>query len=235
MTQQLTFGGDSVEVCTRCGLPRIQEYGQYDGTHCRTCRADDEETKACDGCNEDTLTGDLYIERIFMSPWDEEPAPTGFEWCQRCIDRGLDRDDVFYCDGCSRDISESHGIHLYYRDIDDSERVCLRCIQGDLEAGGVAAISDRTLRRVFAGHMFGMFFNVGELEEKGWRAVPFFNDRMVSGADDGRLFGRMAKRLHEHGHAFIIGYERLSTMGGEGFITLYWNPAVSVERDEVAA
>ena len=237
MTTQLTLTGEEAKVCTRCGTPRIIEYGIYNGDHCRTCRADDEETKDCSSCDTPTLELDLYAEHIYMTPWDEEEEPTGFVYCQSCIDQGRDREEHFYCDGCSRDIMESRGMVTFYRILNDCEQICLKCIQDELEEGGVAGVQDDgdTLRNFFRGKLFGMFFNVGELEEKGWRAVPFFGDRMIADRDDARTIGRIAERLHKRGHAFILGYERLSTLGDEGWVTLYWNPAVTVEIDEVAA
>ena len=95
-----------------------------------------------------------------------------------------------------------------------------------MKRGGIAAINDNdTLEGVFAGKLFGMFFNVGELENEGWTPDSLYHDYMVSGERDALKLGARAHGWHKSGRFIIIGYERLSIMGGEGYVTLYTKEA----------
>ena len=222
---QSTFDGDTVKVCTGCGDALTYKYERYNGTLCRVCRADTEDEVTCDGCDETYLEGDVYEQSMYFDPWQVEEQSTGIRYCQSCIDRGSDRDEgIFYCEECNRDISDSNGRMYYYRILNECEQVCLRCIETDLKAGGVAALNDEDLLdKIFAGEsLFGMFFNVGELEAEGWVPVEPFNDvRVTSGKD----IGPACRKLFDAEQPFIIGYERMSIMGDEGYVTLFTKPS----------
>lgn len=226
MNDQLNLNGDPVPTCTGCGLPLPDDNGPmlrvYSHKKCRTCRANDgEETKECAGCYAEHLDGDMWHEAYFYSPWDDEPTDTDCAYCETCVDRGLLDEGTFMCDGCYRQISEDNGRMYYYRRIDDYDILCLRCIENDLKSGGIAAISHETLRAVTEkGKPFGMFFNVGELEAEGWEPVPGW-DNTRFGEERCEELAKVTSDLHNRGMLFIIGYERLSIVGDEGYITLY--------------
>ncbi len=229
MIAQLALNGTEVRVCTGCGLARdeaVEGYYPRQNERCAACRIrDGEELYECDGCGEDTLDGDLYTEAFYFSPFDDEERESGFRFCYPCIDQGNDNVDgtEFYCDGCERKIASDNGRMLYYRILNDCEQVCLKCIEEDLKAGGIAAIDDDAiLERLFAGdNLFGMFFNVGELEAEGWTPDPLYHDYRCGGGEETVKLGARAHGWHKAGRLIIVGYESLSIIGGVGYVTLF--------------
>lgn len=223
MNDQLTFSGDAVATCNRCGIPTNYKYERYDGEQCRTCRAEDEDAVVCDACETEFLEGDVYPESYYFTPFDSEESDTGSHYCQSCLDHGDNDPDgqVFYCDGCSRNIASDNGRMSYYRILNECEQVCLRCITEDLKAGGVAGLNDDDLLAdVLAGRkLFAVFFNVGELEAEGWQAVDGWHETCINATD---LTGVAAaiRTIHEAGDLFIVEIERMSIIGDEGYITI---------------
>ncbi len=228
MTMQLTMAREEVAVCASCGLPRSWDEPCYERANpdCVPCRLrHDEEQEACDSCEE--LSFDTYEEHIWLSPFDDEETATGFRFCQPCLDQGGNDPDgqQFYCDGCSREIASDNGRMIHYHILNACEMVCLRCIEEDLKRGGIATLDDEDiLTQLFAGKPFGMFFNVGELEAEGWEPDPLYHDYRLDAGNAIKL-GARAHGWHNSGRLIIIGYERLSIMGDEGYVTLYTKEA----------
>lgn len=224
--KQLTTTLDQVRVCHGCGITRTEAEPYYERMNdlCVPCRLDrDEEREECTGCEEQTFVNDNYKEWMYFSPFDDEERETGDVYCQTCLDSGNDDPDgqKFYCDGCNRSIASDTG-HMYnYRILNDCEMVCLKCISEELLAGGIAGLNDEDLLEdVFeARNVFGIFFNVGELESEGWTADELWNDRKTETRNLEEL-GKRCREHHEAGRAFIIEFERMSIMGDEGYITL---------------
>ncbi len=216
MTAQATFTGEELAVCNGCGTVS-------DG-RCDTCRlADGETEEACDHCEELRFEVNLIPEEVYFSPFDDEPTATGFKYCSTCYEQGEieSNDETFYCDGCYRDIMQDNGYLSQYRIIGDCEMLCLKCIEETLKSEGIAGFEDELDNVLERGKPFGMFFNVGELEGEGWKPVPGFTDHIVSGAYEAALLAELAKEEHEAGRLIIIGYERMSIMGDEGYVTLF--------------
>ena len=231
MIAQMNSDGEEVSVCLGCGLPdQIDPYLRSQPTKCNDCRLrEGEEREECTSCEDDTFIADLFVEELFLSPFDDEPTVTGFKYCTPCLDQGNDNIDgtQFYCDGCSREILSDNGRMVHYRILNECEQICIKCISEDLLAGGIAALNDDgLLDGMFdRGQIFGMFFNVGELEGEGWTPDPDFHDYRVE-APSADALGARAQEHHEAGRLIIIEYERLSIIGDEGYVTLYTKEAV---------
>jgi len=224
MNEQLTLDGEKQAMCVGCGLPRpdraTPEWTNVLNERCSGCRTlAGEVMEECDGCREQTLEEDLREQFFYMSPFDDEESGTGLSYCPHCWDRGESLDEgTFYCDRCEREIAEDRGHMTYYR-IVDGEMTCLRCTEDVLRAEGIAGFPD-TLDELFTeGKLFGMFFNVGELEADGWTRELY--DVKVGSPAEAMVIAHKAQELHEAGRRIIIGYERLSIMGDEGYVTLF--------------
>ena len=232
MIMQLAINGTEIAVCLGCGLPRleVEDFYALQNERCGRCRLiGGEELIECSACEEKVFEEEAYVEALFMTPWDDEEKETGFTYCLSCVDHGADNPDgeVFYCDGCSRYIADGDGRMCYYRILNDCEQVCLNCIEEDLKRGGIAAIGDdNKLEEVFAGKsMFGMFFNVGELEAEGWTPDPLYHDVWIGEGRDAVKLGARAHGWYKGGRLVIIRYESMNIMGGEGYVTLYTKEA----------
>ncbi len=176
----------------------------------------------CISCRKEAAPGtELREFFMYFSPFDTEEQGTGFFYCDACYEDGSADVDTFYCDGCSRTISESNGAHGHYRLIGGCELVCLRCIDKTLKREGIAGFPDELDELFTGGVLFGMFFNVGELEAEGWIGAPGYTNTFVKGREQAKALAYMAQSLDEGGRMIIIGYERLSIVGDEGYVTLF--------------
>lgn len=225
MSLQLTLTGELMPTCAGCGLPCGEP-------RCDACRVvAGEELEECGGCQTPTLADDLYGQCYYLGPFEDEETESAFKLCQDCREGADDLDeDLFECDGCFRTITDSRGHHMHYRDT-EAGRFCLRCVEETLKAEGLAGFEDK-LEGLFAGNsLFGMFFNVGELEAEGWVAASGYSDRRIGEQADALALGAVARALHEAGERIIVGYERLSIVGDEGYVTLYHTgPAARCDR-----
>lgn len=225
MNEQLTLEGEKQATCIGCGCARpdcaTDAYPNISLDRCSACRvAYGEDTEDCDGCGEATLENDLNEQFFYMSPFDDEESGTGLKYCPSCWEQGESLDEgTFYCDRCERQIADSNGHMTYYRLIDECEQVCLRCVEDVLRSHGIAGF-EHELQELFEhGRLFGMFFNVGELEADGWEHE--LSNVCVGSTDEAMVIARKAQELHEDGRRIIIGYERLSIVGDEGYVTLF--------------
>ncbi len=183
----------------------------------------------CISCEQEAAPGNELREFfMFFSPFDDEEQGTGCFYCNSCYEDGRADDGTFHCDGCSRTISDSRG-HLTHSRWVNERMECLRCVCEVLKAEGIAGYPDMLQGLFVDGRLFGMFFNRGELEAEGWIGAPGFTDTLVGGRGltTPKALGYQAQSLHEGGRMIIIGYENLSIMGDEGYVTLY-----SKEPDE---
>lgn len=225
MNEQLTLKGEKQATCVGCGCARpdyaTEAYTNVQEDRCSACRAAaGEDTEECDGCGEATLEGDLCKEGYYFSPFDEEERDTGLKYCRRCLDEyGIPDEGTFYCSACERQIADSNGHMTYYRIIDDCEQVCLRCIEDILRSHGIAGFEGALEKLFTEGVLFGMFFNEGELEADGWTRELY--NVCIGSTDEAMVIARKAQELHEAGRLIIIGYERLSICGSEGYVTLF--------------
>jgi len=73
-----------------------------------------------------------------------------------------------------------------------------------------------------AGKIPGMFFDYGNHQalEKGYREFPGFADYFVNSQEKADEFRNKALELMDHGYRVVIGYERMTVGGPEGYITL---------------
>ncbi len=179
---------------------------------------------------------------VYDSPWDTVPAiiwlhdserrPVPYDIAESClwaIDSGHLTDfHYFDCDACNRMVivrCPQNGWQSYSRIVNDCEQWCLACVESTLKEEGIAGFPGELEELCESGHLFGMFFNVNELENEGWLATEYrtFIDREESAM---RL-ATEAKRLHEQGRLIIIGYESLAIGGSEGYVTLFSKEANS--------
>lgn len=226
MTEQLTLDGEKQTVCHNCGLPRpdraTPEWTNVLKDRCSGCRvAAGEDTEECDGCREQALEGDLTEQFFYMSPFDDEESGTGLKYCPHCFEdnQGELDEGTFNCERCERQIAEDRGHMTYYRIIDECEMVCLRCVEDILRSEGLAGFENELNLLLTQGRLFGMFFNVGELELDGWTRELY--DVKVGSEAEAMVIAHKAQELHEDGRRIIIGYERMSIMGDEGYVTLF--------------
>lgn len=225
MTEQLTLDGERVAACKGCGAPRPEgrtaAWSDVEIDRCRACRiaAGEELVLECDSCLTETFEAELYSETYFLSPFDDEATDGEARVCQDCWDAsdGLE-DGLFWCDGCSRQITESRGHHMHYRVV-DAGMLCLACVEDTLRREGIAGFEVELEALFTEGRLFGMFFNIGDLEAAGWTGHGYrtFIDREESAM----ALAAEAKRLHEEGRLIIIGYESLAIGGSEGYVTLF--------------
>lgn len=173
---------------------------------------------------------------VYDDPWDTTPTiiwthtserrPTLYNIAETCTEAiespHLTDFHYFGCENCGRIVivrCPSNGWHSYQRIIDDCEEWCLACVESTLRAEGIAGFPSELKGVLEEGHLFGMFFNVGELEDEGWLATDYRT--FINGEESAKLLAIEAKRLHEQGRLIIIGYESLAIGGSEGYITLF--------------
>jgi hypothetical protein len=175
----------------------------------------------CDGgCDNKNWSEDMYKESFYFSPWDDEPSESGFTFCQDCMDSGYQDEDQFYCDWCSRDIATNNGYNSYYRFIEEGSMTCLKCVGDELKDNGLASFEGELELVIKGESLFGMFFDVGELEGQGWTAAEGFDNVLIDAGNRASV-GDVIKSLNDAGRKVIIGYESLSIMGDEGYITVF--------------
>ena len=118
-----------------------------------------------------------------------------------------------------------NGWNSYVRIINDCDQWCLACVEATLKKEGIAGFPDELEELLKYGRLFGMFFNVNELESEGWVATEYRT--FVSGEESAMQIAKEASKLHDQGQLIVIGYESLAITGSEGYVTLF-----SKERDQ---
>lgn len=91
--------------------------------------------------------------------------------------------------------------------------MCLSCYQEFILENGIPK------NKFQEGTVPGMFFNSGNPEPKkiGYEEVPEWKNVKVTSASE---INNKALELIGKGYKVIVGYERLSIIGGEGYVTL---------------
>ena len=179
---------------------------------------------------------------VYDSPWDEEPTiiwthdserrPVPYNIAQSCTEAiesdGLTDFHYFLCEACDRTVivrCPQNGWNGYVRIINECEQWCLACVEATLKKEGIAGFPDELEELLNYGRLFGMFFNVSELEGEGWVATEYRT--FVSGEESAMQIAKEASKLHDQGQLIVIGYESLAITGSEGYVTLF-----SKERDQ---
>ena len=203
----------------------------------------------CWTCNENGYETDRergYNVRpieVYDDPWSDapdiiwahdserRPVPYGVaQSCMEAIESGHVTDfHYFTCEACYRQVivrCPRNGWHGYSRMINECEQWCLRCVEETLMDEGLAGFPFELEELFESGRLFGMFFNVGQLEERGWTGHGYMT--FVNGEESAMALAAEAKRLHGEGLLITIGYESLAIGGSEGHVTLF-----SKERERV--
>lgn len=161
------------------------------------------------------------VEEVYDTPGDNAPEEKYF-CSEECKEEYLFGGDFAYfdCIGCKRRICEQNpaqGYFIQYRQAEDGYQICLRCYEEDILKNGC------NKQKFIDGVVPGMFFSYGnpELSAAGYSEVPGFDCYFVNGKESRQKLCQTAIDLIESGYKVIVAYENLSTMGDEGYVTLY--------------
>ena len=172
---------------------------------------------------------------VYDDPWSDVPDiiyahdsewwPVPYNVAQTCAEATESPDitdfHYFMCDACYRQVivrCPSNGWHTYSRIINDCDQWCLRCVEDTLKTEGIAGFEAELEELFEQGRLFGMFFNVGELEAEGWTPE---RHAFIDSEDGAKELAGQARLLHEQGRRIIIGYEALAIGNSEGHVTLF--------------
>jgi hypothetical protein len=178
----------------------------------------------------------MYKLEVYDDPWQEEPkvvylhqnVPRAFvkeypnhrgESCQDLLfDTGWGDFRYFICENCDRVVIRQcphNGWHSYVHMMEDGEEICLKCYEADIFKNGLSRAEFEQCR------IPGMFFNRGNLEERGYEKVRGFIDFKVTSKETAKQFCDKALELIDSGCRVAVDYERLAIGGGEGYVTLF--------------
>jgi hypothetical protein len=177
--------------------------------------------KECDNCCEKPANKG-YLGYVYDTPWDIEGEYKYF-CSEECQDAYLHWPDYAYfiCDVCEREICEqnpSNGYMTQYRMYNsDYEKICLRCYEEDVLLNGI----DR--EKFETGSIPGMFFSGDnhELVDAGYIEEGVYG---IDGLRDAKRLCDKALALIDKNNLVVVGYERLSIMGDQGTISLWYKP-----------
>ena len=167
----------------------------------------------CYVCNKEIEGKPKYLE-VYHSAFDE--TGTEVDICKTCYEEYYEPEGFFLCDWCQRIVAESYGPNNHYRHVED-EIVCLKCYEKDILKNGLPIESFEE------GKLQGMFFSSGnsELKEAGWKEVDEFDNYFISSPMSIQLYCEKAVQLIKEGWMVITGYESLSIVGDEGYVTMF--------------
>ena len=97
------------------------------------------------------------------------------------------------------------------------DQLCLKCYEEMILENGID-------REYFEeGKLNGMFFSGDNHEplDAGYEIDERVNDKLIRGSEDAKFVCKIALEYIDAGGKVIIGYEGMSTFGGEGYITLF--------------
>jgi hypothetical protein len=193
----------------------------------------------CEQCNEVKLKKELEQHNIYDLPWHDQPykayfckvAPEDYsaESCfEALMDHGANGDSCYFeCCECHRIISEVHpaGLMIQFRRVGGDaynpgeDQICLRCYEKQILAEGHPRSDFEN------GSLPGMFFNSGnpELLDAGFKQE--LDDVLVNGRAKAGEICQQAIALIDVGNMVVIGFERMSEFGGEGYISMFSKPA----------
>ena len=169
--------------------------------------------KDCKRCGTTCLEDTMLVQDVYQSPWDDKPK-LEYHCSSHCEERENEGDfSPITCDACGSSIVQrctSNGWHEYFRKL-DGNLVCLKCYQEGLEKVGI----DRA--DIVKGKAPGMFFNRGELADKGWHKIASY---VLPGADMPR-YQADCLAVIDAGGRIIVEYDRMAIGGLEGYITVW--------------
>ena len=227
---QNMFDGETSNFvpCLLC-KENIEEHLLING-YCSKCAELDSE-EICDWCHEPFKNGDYRtIIEVYNSPWDvpvDMKVHVKDDYKEDCssliFDSGYHDFSYFTCAECERNVivrCPSNGWHTYYRLNDFDEMVCLKCYEENILKNGISREKFET------NAISGMFFNDGELEEKGYsqHITRFINSK--SSAKD---FCKEAIKKIDEGFLVVVEYDRMGIGGSEGTVTMWIK-----QKDEAA-
>jgi hypothetical protein len=236
-----TFSPDEIvfdlvedEDAPQFGLIPFDEYSDkfFCSQACRIAFAKSHELQVgrCDSCGKEFIKHnyeDEYGGMYYMSAWDDDGVKKVF-----CSDSCRDSygESFFMCEWCYREVIDSIGLNPHGKWISECEIVCLKCYKEDIFANGLPYED-------FEAHKIsGMFFRGDnqDVVDAGFSAVPKFSDYFL---DDERPepvkeYCDYAMRLINRGFIVVTGYENLSTMGGEGWVTMFVKKVYCTLSDE---
>lgn len=159
-------------------------------------------------------------EELYHSAFDDEPEQVTRYFCSdECNTKFYDCSDeqYFTCEDCYRTIATMAGRNNQYRVVDDSSMVCLRCYEQDILENGIPREKFEEKR------ISGMFFS-GDNNEPlaaGYEINPKFSNAFIQSQDSIDRYCATALKFIDRGYRVVTGYERLSIVGDEGYVTMF--------------
>jgi len=193
--------------------------------------------RCCNECGEVIKRNEEYTTlEVYDSPWresktiyvhmDNEIRENGLSCEEALYDERWEDFRYFNFYLCNRTISRqcrSNGWHFYVRETDDGEEICLSCYEENILAHGIPW-------ETFAQHTIaGMFFNQGELREKGWERV--LREMFLNSETSVSAYCKEAIHYIDQGYKVVTDYESLGIGGGEGYVSLWIKKDEDSEHD----
>ena len=123
------------------------------------------------------------------------------------------------CSCCERIIcvrNPKNGYHTHFRDADEAfGQICLDCYQNNILVNGV----DK--EQLKQGKLPGMFFRGDnrELHDAGFYRVK--DSVFINSEASAKSLADDALERMKSGHIVVLSYERMSTFGGEGYVSMW--------------
>jgi hypothetical protein len=165
----------------------------------------------CEWCGKSTTKKQIYeLNKVdIFLPFKNAPSDT--VWiCEYC-ENGA---DIFHCEGCSRTVFETNGHMINYRIVHGDTQLCLRCFEAEYLEQGMALFEDEKPMG-----LHGMFFSQGDPEPL--TAGYTYHERSIFVRHDPTPVIKDVLKLMDEGYKVVIGYERLSIVGDEGWISIF--------------
>lgn len=174
----------------------------------------------CETCEKEFGFPAPYSKDVYNTPWEVTSHVHSYcsEECEQADSPGYYDFAPIHCDMCGRDIIErnpANGYMYQFRDLDGAE-VCLKCYEEHILENGVDI-------EVFEkGQVAGMFFSGDNSEpiEAGYEKVEDYDDVKVNDGNK-QAFLKKCIDLINDGYKVLVGYERMSIIGDEGFVTMW--------------
>jgi hypothetical protein len=178
---------------------------------------------SCYSCMEDKAGEPYNVLDVFSRPFEDESSQKSF--CSEECERASREPDFAFvdCPHCERTIYEqnpSNGYMLQFRRF-CGEYICLKCYEELILEHGLP-------REYFEEQKLqGMFFSSDNSEplEAGFDYVDGFQDVFIQSQESVDKVCDTAMKLIDEGHKVLIGYERMSNCGGEGWISMFSKPS----------
>ena len=192
-------------------------------------------TAECHECGKRFKKGESkQILKIYDSPWADEPRVIAVhdqnddDRHGSCLDKLTDTSwgdfRYFLCDCCNRLIIQQcpdNGWRSYYKMTDAGEQVCVRCWQENILENGH---EDKEFE---SGHVPGDFYNEQDLSSHDWVLVQGMSHEHITGAESAKKFCDRALELVRDGMKVLINYDSMGIGGSEGYVSLFYKPAIA--------